>query len=311
MNLCKFQRSRGFAVALALFGAASVVSARDEEAKDWQNPKLTGLGNQPPHATMVVCSDARTARSIEFVANSERVKSSLYRSLNGDWKYHYATNHTGRTPAFWTTDFDDRSWGTIPVPSNVELSGYGIPIYVNIKYPWTWHGVKPNPPFVPEDDPNNTVNSYRRKFTVPGDWAGRHVLLTFDGVNSFFYLWINGQKVGLGKDSRTPVEFDITQYLRSDENLLAIENFRWSDGSYLEDQDMWRLSGIFRDVYLWSPPNVHMRDLEVKTDLDGQYRDATLGLLVTLENVGPQAATISIEGALQDANGKSVAAPHI
>src|ERR1039457_5223711 len=156
-----------------------------------------------------------------------------------------------------------------------------LPIYVNIQYPWTWHGVKPNPPLVPEDDPNNTVNSYRRKFTVPGDWAGRHVLLTFDGVNSFFYLWINGQKVGLGKDSRTPVEFDITQYLRPGENLLAVENFRWSDGSYLEDQDMWRLSGIFRDVYLWSPPKVHIRDLEVKTDLDGQYRDATLDLLLT------------------------------
>src|ERR1019366_10188492 len=141
-----------------------------------------------------------------------------------------------------------------------------------------------------------------------GEWAGRHVFLTFDGVNSFFYLWINGQKVGLGKDSRSPVEFDITQYLGRGENLLAVENFRWCDGSYLEDQDMWRLSGIFRDVYLWSPPNLHIRDLEVKTDLDAQYRDATLDLLVTLENAGPQSATVSIEAALLDPTGKSVAA---
>ena len=311
MNLCTLQRSRRFVVALAFFGAASMVSAADEPLKDWQNPKLTGLGNQPPHATMVVCPDARTARRIELAANSERVKSPFYRSLNGDWKYHYAANHAGRVPGFWTPDFDDRIWATIPVPSNVELSGYGIPVYVNITYPWTWHGVRPNPPFVPEDDPNNTVNSYRRTFTVPAAWAGRHVFLTFDGVNSFFYLWINGQKVGLGKDSRTPVEFDITQYLKPGQNLLAVENFRWCDGSYLEDQDMWRLSGIFRDVYLWSPPNVSVRDLEVKTDLDAQYRDATLGLLVTLENAGAAPATVTLEGALFNAAGKSVAAPRL
>ena len=311
MNLCLLQRSQIIAVALALLGTASVGSTRGEQLKDWQNPKLTGLNNQPPHATMVLCPDARTAQRIEFVANSERIKSPLYRSLNGDWKYHYAANHTGRIPAFWTPDFDDRSWGTIPVPSNVELAGYGIPIYVNIKYPWTWHGVKPNPPFVPEDDPNNTVNSYRRKFTVPGDWAGRRVHLTFDGVNSFFYLWINGQKVGLGKDSRTPVEFDITQYLKPGENQLAVENFRWCDGSYLEDQDFWRLSGIFRDVYLWSPPNVNVRDLEVKTELDAQYRDATLALSITLDNAGSQPTTVSLEGALLDASGKSVAAPRM
>ena len=311
MKICVFQRSQGFAVTLALFCAASVVSTAGEMLKDWQDPKLTGLGNQPAHATMVVCPDARTARRIEFVANSERVKSPFYRSLNGDWKYHYAANLAGRIPDFWRSDFNDQGWGTIPVPSNVELSGYGIPIYVNIQYPWTWHGVKPNPPFVPEDDPNNTVNSYRRQFAVPGDWAGRHVFLTFDGVNSFFYLWINSQKVGFGKDSRTPVEFDITQYLRPGENLLAVENFRWCDGSYLEDQDMWRLSGIFRDVYLWSPPNVHVRDLEVKTDLDAQYRDATLGVMLTLENADSQSATVNIEGALLDAAGKKVAAPRM
>ncbi|HOX58725.1 MAG TPA: glycoside hydrolase family 2 TIM barrel-domain containing protein [Candidatus Paceibacterota bacterium] len=302
-------RSQGIAVALALLGVASGTSAPGEQLKDWQDPKLTGLGQQPPHATIVHCPDARTARRIEFAVNGERVKSPFYRSLNGDWKYHYAANHTGRVPAFWEPGFDDRNWATIPVPSNVELCGYGIPIYVNIRYPWRQDGLKPNPPFVPEDDPNNTVNSYRRKFAVPQDWSGRRVLLTFDGVNSFFYLWINGQKVGFGKDSRTPVEFDITRYLAPGENLLAVENFRWCDGSYLEDQDMWRMSGIFRDVYLWSPPDVHIRDLEVRTDLDAEYRDATLGVRVELENAGPQAAAVSLEGALLDGAGRRVAAP--
>src|SRR5512140_2187739 len=263
----------GFSLKMGtLFTAAVLLAggAPGQERKEWQDPKLTGVNNQPAHTTMVICPDVQTARSIRFVNNAERTKSSFYRSLNGDWKYHYAANHAGRVDGFWKTDFDDSQWPLIPVPANVEMHGYGIPIYVNIQYPWTWHGVKPNPPLVPEDDPNNTVNSYRRTFSVPGDWAGRHVFLTFDGVNSFFYLWINGQKVGLGKDSRTPVEFDITQYLKPGENLLAVENFRWCDGSYLEDQDMWRMSGIFRDVYLCSPPDLHLRDFEVKTELDPQ-----------------------------------------
>src|SRR5262249_54938929 len=159
---------------------------------------LTGISNQPPHATMVVCPDAKTAMRIDLVANSERIKSSFYRSLNGDWKYFYASNQTARLPDFWKPGFDDWTWKTIPVPGNVELFGNGVPIYVNIRYPWTWHGLKPEPPVVPGDDPNNTVNCYRRTFTFPNEWAGRRVFITFDGVNSFFYLWINGQRVGMG-----------------------------------------------------------------------------------------------------------------
>jgi beta-galactosidase len=171
--------------------------------------------------------------------------------------------------------------------------------------------VKPTPPVVPGDDPNNTVNSYRRTFTVPKDWNGRPVLITFDGVNSFFYLWVNGKKVGMGKDSRTPVEFDITSFIKPGENLLAVENFRWCDGSYLEDQDFWRMSGIFRDVYLWSPPEVHVRDFEVTTEFDAQYRDATLSMAVSLENRSMKSAEVTVEGALLDAAGKSVAKPRI
>jgi beta-galactosidase len=278
---------------------------------DWENPKLTGSNNLPSHASMVVCPDAGTARKIRFVANSERVKSPFYRSLNGQWKYHYASNHLGRIPDFAKPDFDDRSWKTIQVPSNVELSGYGIPIYVNIRYPWTWHGVRPDPPIVPEDDPNNTVNSYRRTFLVPKDWAGHPVFLTFDGVNSFFYLWINGEQVGLGKDSRTPVEFEITRFLKPGENLIAVENFRWCDGSYLEDQDMWRLSGIFRDVYLWSPPNLHLRDFEVKTDLDEQYRDAELTVKAELVNFTELPADATVRLDLLDPSGNPILSPSL
>jgi beta-galactosidase len=301
---------RGAAVALLLVALVRQPTGAQEN-KEWQDPKLTGISNLPPHAIMVACPDTNTARRIALVNNTERVKSRFYRSLNGNWKYHYASNHLGRVPDFWNPEFNDRSWTTIPVPSNVEMSGFGIPIYVNIRYPWTWHGVQPNPPRVPEDDPNNTVNSYRHTFTVPKEWVGRRVLLTFDGVNSFFFLWVNGQKVGLGKDSRTPVEFDITRYLKAGQNLLAVEDFRWSDGSYLEDQDMWRMSGIFRDVYLWAPPNLHIRDFEIKTDLDADYRDATLGASITVENVTASPAAVTVEAVLQDPAGKAVAAPRI
>ena len=283
--------------------------ATGQELKEWQNPKLTGLNNEPPHATMVICPDGKTARSIQLANNHERAKSPFYRSLNGEWKYHYSPNFSQRLSGFWETNYNDSNWPKIAVPSNVEMSGYGIPIYVNIRYPWTWHGKEPNPPFIPEDEPNNTINSYRRTFTVPSDWSGRHVLLTFDGVNSFFFLWINGQKVGFGKDSRTPTEFDITTYLVPGENLLAVENFRWSDGSYLEDQDMWRMSGIFRDVYLWSPPEVHIRDLEVKTELDSAYRDAQLVVNAEITNYGNKLQNVSIRTQLLDPSGKTVISP--
>jgi len=274
--------------------------------EEWQDPKLTGISNEPPHATMIICPDAATARQIELVNNAERVKSSFYQSLNGDWKYHYSKNQTERVTDFWKTDFDDAGWKTIPVPANVEIQGYGIPIYVNMQYPWTWHGVQPSPPIVPGDDPNNTVNAYRRSFDLPKDWDGRSVLVTFDGVNSFFYLWVNGQKVGMGKDSRTPVEFDITKYVKPGENIIAVENFRWCDGSYLEDQDFWRMSGIFRDVYLWSPPDIHIRDIEIKTDLDANYRDAQIIGSAHLVNYGKELANVTVHVELFDPAGQTV-----
>lgn len=296
-------------IATFILLTTGIVTGKSAGVEEWQNPELTGVNNLPPHATMVICPNETTAKKIRFATNSGRVKSPFYQSLDGDWKYHYSSNQLARVPDFWKTNFDDRDWKTIPVPANVEMFGYGIPIYVNIRYPWTWHGVEPNPPFVPGDDPNNTVNSYRRTFEIPKSWRGRRVLLTFDGVNSFFDLWINGQKVGMGKDSRTPVEFDITKFLQPGKNLLAVENFRWSDGSYLEDQDMWRLSGIFRDVYLWSPPDVHIRDFQINTDLDAQYRDAKLKVLVTVENIEANAENVSVECKLLDAKGKEIAQP--
>jgi len=303
--LCSFDKLHLVACYLTLSTGSCVAM---EATLDWENPRLVGVNNEPPHATMVICPDAGTARSIRLGANGERVKSKFYRSLNGNWKYHYSKNPIDRVADFWIPEFDDKYWQSIPVPANVEMEGHGIPIYVNIPYPWKqpW-----TPPSIPQDDPNATVNAYRRTFTIPKEWDGRRVFVTFDGVNSFFYLWVNGQKVGMGKDSRTPVEFDITQYLKQGENLLAVENFRWCDGSYLEDQDMWRMSGIFRDVYLWSPPKLHVRDFEVKAGLDAEYRNGTFELKIDVANYTPAAADATITATLTDASGHNVASPRI
>lgn len=279
-----------------------------EELRDFENPELVGLNTEKPHATMVLCPDVRTALKIGPVHNPERVKSPFYRSLNGEWKYRYVKNRTQRLPDFWQPALDDGNWRTIPVPANVEVHGYGIPIYVNIRYPWRepW-----TPPLVPDDDPNNTVNYYRKWVTLPDAWDGKRVFVTFDGVNSFFYLWVNGRKVGFGKDSRTPVEFELTKYLKPGKNLIALENFRWCDGSYLEDQDFWRLSGIFRDVYLWCAPQVRIRDFQVKSDLDANYADGVFGISVEVENAGATTANVTVEADLLDENGRSIATPKI
>ncbi len=264
-----YRCSKATMVTLALFGAASISSARGEQLKDWQNPKLTGINNQPPHATMVVCPDAQTALT-HRVRRQQRAREIAVLPL-AQWRLEISLRlepHWRACRISGSRTSTTARWETIPVPSNVEMSGYGIPIYVNIRYPWTWQAVSRTRRSCPRMTRTTRSIPIAARSRCPRHWTGRRVFLTFDGVNSFFYLWINGQKVGMGKGSRTPVEFDITQYLKPGENLLAVENFRWCDGSYLEDQDMWRLSGIFRDVYLWSPPNLHIRDFEVKTDLD-------------------------------------------
>lgn len=275
-----------------VMGIQSIQAA--EPVHDWENPAVTSVNKEAPRAVRILYPDAALA------LRGEADKSPYVRSLNGLWRFHWVPKPADRPQDFYKADFDDAAWKTIPVPSNIEIQGYGIPIYTNIQYPWG----KPDPPHIPAD--NNSVGSYRMRFTLPEDWKGRHVFLRFDGVNSAFYVWVNGQKVGFSKDSRTAAEFNITKYLKEGENLLAVEVYRWCDGSYLEDQDFWRLSGIFRDVALLSTGDVDIRDIEVHTDLDGQYRDALLKVQAKVRNCSdrPQAGTI--EMALQDAAGKPV-----
>jgi len=271
--------------------------------QDWENPALLGIGKEPPRATLVSCPDAATARSVRNASIPERLKSPSYRSLNGAWKLHYAKNHGERVSGFAAPEFNDSQWRDIPVPSDLELQGVGVPIYVNVPYPWP----VPTPPYVPADDPFNTVAAYRRTFEVPPEWSGRPVFVVFEGVSSFFYLWVNGQRVGLSKDSRGPAEFEISKHLKAGTNLLAVEVFRWTDGSYLEDQDTWRLSGIYRDVYLWSPPAVHVRDLEARAELDSTLQNAELRIDAAIRSFEAAGRPVTVEAALFDECNRPIA----
>ena len=225
----------------------------------------------------------------------------------GTWKFSWVKSPDLRPIDFYKPEFDVSSWKVIPVPSNWEMQGYGTPIYTNITYPF-----KRNAPSV-TDTPNDhswtaygqrdPVGSYRRDFTIPEAWGGRETYLLFGGVNSAFYVWINGEKVGYSQDTRMTSEFNITKYLKPGKNVIAVEVYRWSDGSYMEDQDFWRMSGIFRDVTLVSRGAMHIRDFQVLTPFDAAFENSTFKLHVSVQNVGSKNGAASVEAKLLDAAG--------
>jgi beta-galactosidase len=274
----------------------SSVNAAEGPRPVWQDETKLHAGTEAPAATLVRYPDVASARA------RARTASPFVQSLNGDWKFHWSRHVTERVAGFHEPAFNDSAWKTIRVPSNVEVEGYGVPIYTNIAYPWR----EITPPLIP-DKTENAVSAYRRTFTVPAGWTGRDVFLTFDGVNSFFTVWLNGKELGFSKDSRTPATFRLTPHLnKTGENVLAVEVFRWCDASYLEDQDFWRLSGIFRDVTLWSASPLHVRDFTVRTSLDARYRDATLELSAELRNLNDRVAPAQLSARLLDPAGKEV-----
>ncbi len=282
------------------------------QAPDWENEEVIAINKEPARATGLSFDDVRSAiRAYSMKKPEDALKkwadSPYWHSLNGQWKFHWVKSPDERPVDFYKPDFDVSGWEEIPVPSNWEIQGYGTPIYSNIRYP---HARQP--PKIIGDVPDdftaakepNPVGSYRTTFSVPAKWDGREVFLHFDGVASAFYLWINGQKVGYSEGSRTPAEFHISPYLQPGENVLAVEVYRWSDGSYLEDQDFWRLSGIFRDVYLFSTPAVQLRDLFVLSDLDAQYENATVNITTRIRNLSDHQAKRQVRATLVDAQGK-------
>ncbi|MEV0226341.1 glycoside hydrolase family 2 TIM barrel-domain containing protein [Streptomyces sp. NPDC050704] len=286
----------------ALAGSAAFAAQKRAfaaDAPEWDAaPRVFQVNREAARARLVPYAGVAAARRGRFQ------ESPYFRSLNGSWRFHWSRNPDQRPVGFHSPDFDDRGWDRIPVPSNWEIEGYPEPIYLNIKYPWVGYET-PEPPQIPHDF--NPVGSYRRTFTVPKGWSGRRTLISFQGVKSAFFVWVNGKRVGYSEDSYTPAEFDITPYLRAGRNTLAVEVYRWSDGSWLEDQDMIDLSGIFRDVYLYSAPPVGVQDLFVRTGLDSAYRDAELSVDVTVRGAdGKQARGHQVVAELFDAKGRRV-----
>jgi beta-galactosidase len=305
---------------LALSSLPRAVSVRGASFPEWEDAQVVGVGKLDPHAPVYPFADAASALTLD------RTRSPHYRLLNGRWRFRFSKDPESRPVTFYETAFDDSGWDTIPVPSNIEKHGYAPPLYVNIGYAWGWNSSPratqgadytgnlytsstaafgtATPPRIPHH--LNYVGSYRHRFLVPASWQGRRVRLTFHGVSAGFYLWVNGKKIGYSEDSRGPAEFDVTDAVKPGENLLAAEVYRFTDGAYLECQDFWRLSGIFRDVVLWSTDPLHVADVRVVTDLDAQYEDATLKVGVTVANAGTAAAPFALEAALLDAAGKPV-----
>ncbi len=239
------------------------VNAQDAPLQhDWENPGIISYNKQHAHATL------------QF----DKLASENIMMLNGTWKFYWSADTKERPVDFYLPDYNDTGWDDIEVPSNWQLKGYGIPIYTNIKHPFP-----AEPPNINRDNP---TGSYRTGFDIPENWDGKQVYVHFEGVQSAFYLWLNGMKVGYSQGSMTAAEFDLTPFLQEGHNTLAVEVYRWSDGSYLEDQDFWRLSGIYRDVYLMARPAMHMRDFFVTTDLDQDYSNAVFDLRVSIRNAG-------------------------
>lgn len=270
-----------------------------------ENPQCLGINKEAAHATLMPYANLKEA------LKAKRNESSFSRSLNGTWKFNWVQHPAQRPVDFYKPDYDVSAWKEIPVPSCWQLLGYGTPYYRNIGYTFQrdWPRVMSEPPknYTAYKE-RNPVGSYRREFEVSSDWKGRRTFLCFDGVDSAFFVWINGEKVGYSMNSRNAAEFDVTRYLKPGKNLLAVEVYRYSVGSYLEDQDMWRLSGIFRNVTLWSAPEVHIRDFFIRTDLDAQYKDATLKVLAKVRNYSAENAPArELDVNVFDAKGRSVA----
>lgn len=238
---------------------------------DWENPAVVGRNKEPAHCTYIPYSDIQTA------LKNEPSRSPFYKSLNGLWKFNWVKKPADRPVDFYKVDYDVSQWHDISVPGNWELQGFGVPIYTDTEYPFP-----SDPPRIPHDD--NPVGSYKRTFTIPDSWFDNQVFLHLGSVKSAMYVWINGNEVGYSQGSKTPAEFNITRYLRQGDNSLASEVYRFSDGAYLEGQDYWKISGIERDVYLFSTPNVRIQDFFVLPDLDERYRDATLKVSVHIKN---------------------------
>ncbi len=247
---------------------------------DWENPAVVSRNKEDSHALKRIYSNLDAALAGKVTENEI--------SLNGTWKFRWVRKPADRPDGFYRTDYNAAEWDDFQVPANWEFNGYGVPYYFDVEYEF-----ERNQPYIHND--YNPVGCYRRTFTLPDDWANQRVFIHFGAVKSAFYLWINEQKVGYSQGAKLPAEFDITDYLQAGENVVAAEVYRWSDGSYLECQDFWRVSGIEREVYLYKTPNARLRDVFAKTDMNEDFSEGTVNVAVDIRNHGADVKDYSLQ----------------
>lgn len=266
---------------------AKIIAEKRVGDTEIENEAIFGINKEKPHTPIIPFEDVQSLKNDEsFNQPWKKNKSTLYQLLNGNWYFNWVKQPSERPIGFYKADYDVSQWKQIPVPSNWEMLGYGTPIYTNITYPF-----KNSPPFIrPQEGYTNEkevnpVGSYKRNFNIPANWDGKAIYLRFDGVYSAMYVWVNGVKVGYSEDSNGIAEFNITDQVRVGDNNLAVEVYRWCDGSYIEDQDMFRLSGIYRDVALYAVPKTHINDFAIQTDFAGNnFSTSTLKIKTILRN---------------------------
>lgn len=275
-------------ILLSLMLSASVVGFADAP-NDWENPEVTEINREPMRATF---DHYATFDEAKFFGQP----SPFVQSLNGEWRFNYVHEASERPMEFYKSDFDSSSWADIKVPGPWETQGFGTLIYTNARYPYL-----NNPPYIVSKYGYGTpVGSYLKEFDIPAEWNDKEIFIHLGGVSSAYYIWINGEQVGYAQDSFLPSEFNITSYLRKGTNSVALQVFRWSDGSYLEDQDGWRVSGIIRDVELVAKPKSHIADIAIVNNLDEEYKNATTSILVDLSNASTKKGRYTIEATIMD-----------
>lgn len=254
---------------------ACSLSVSAQTFKEWQDPEINEINRAPMHTSFFSYED------IDAANNGVKEKSDNFMTLNGVWKFFWVENADQRPTDFFKVDYNDKGWGDLRVPAVWELNGYGDPIYVNVGYAWR-NQYKNNPPYVPVE--KNHVGSYRKEIIVPADWKGKDIIAHFGSVTSNMYLWVNGKFVGYSEDSKLEAEFDITKYLLpGKKNIIAFQVFRWCDGTYLEDQDFFRYSGVGRDCYLYARNRNRIEDIRITPDLDSDYKNGTLDINLSLK----------------------------
>ena len=269
------------------------LSMEAQSFQEWKDPRINEVNRAPMHANYFAYESADAAKK------GVKENSDNFMSLNGSWKFSWVKDADARPTDFWKTGFDDKGWNDLPVPGLWELHGYGDPIYVNIGYAWR-NQFKNNPPYVPTE--NNHVGSYRKEIMVPASWKGKDIIAHFGSATSNMYLWVNGKYVGYSEDSKLEAEFNLTPYLKTGQkNLIAFQIFRWCDGTYLEDQDFFRYSGVGRDCYLYARDKKRIEDIRVTPDLDANYQNGSLNIALNQKGSGKVNLT------LKDASGKEVA----